>query len=50
MLPICVCRERNRRKDDVDVAIGVNNGGASFSDWSKCIWNSEMGITKIRGP
>ena len=50
MLPICVCKERKRRKDDFDVATGVNYGVDSFSSWSKCIWNSEMGITKIRGP
>ena len=31
MLPICVCKERKRRKDDFDVATGMNHGVASFS-------------------
>ena len=35
-----------RKKDDSDVAIGVNYVVASFSSWSKSIWNFEMAYHK----
>ena len=38
-----------RKKDDSDVATGVNRGVTSFSSWSKSIYNPKMGITRIRG-
>jgi len=43
-------RKKERKKDDFDVATGVNYGVASFSGWSKSIWDPVMGITRIRGP
>jgi hypothetical protein len=39
-------REKEKKKDDSDVAINVNNGvTASISSWSKSICNPEMDIT-----
>ena len=39
-----------RKKENFDVAIGVNCGVAPFSSWSKFVFNLEMGITRIREP
>ena len=42
-------RTLERKKDDSDVATGVNYGVTSFSSWAKSIYNPKMGITRIRG-
>jgi hypothetical protein len=38
------------KKDDSNVAIGVNYGVASSSSWSNSICNLETGIMRIRDP
>jgi hypothetical protein len=42
-------RTLERKKDDSDVATGVNYGVTSFLSWAKSIYNPKMGITRIRG-
>ena len=46
-LPILV---KERKKDDFDIATGVNCGATSFSSWSESVCNPETGNTIIRGP
>ena len=41
---------RERKKDNTDVATGMNYGVASFFSWSKATCNPKWGITRIRGP
>lgn len=41
---------KKERRDDFDVAIGVNYGAASSLSWSKPICNPDTGIARIRGP
>ena len=40
---------RERKKDDFNVATGINYSVASSLSWSTSICNPEMGITRIRG-
>ena len=50
-LPLsCVSTRETKRRDDCDVATGVNFGVASTSNWSMSICDREMGIRRIRGP
>lgn len=41
--------EERMKEDSDDIVIGMNYGVASFIGWSKFIYNSKMGITRIRG-
>ena len=42
--------KREGKKDNSDVATGVNYGVASSSSSSKSIYNPKQGIMRIRGP
>ena len=49
MSTLCIfCKER--KGDNVDVAIGMNYGVASFFSWFKSICNPKTNIMRIRGP
>ena len=46
----CWTHKEEKKKDDSDVAIGVNYGVASWSSWCKSTCNPETGITRTSRP
>jgi hypothetical protein len=50
MLPICVCKERKRRKDDFDIATGMNHGVASFSIGVSVCGILKWALQKLEAP
>jgi hypothetical protein len=42
-------RKKERKKDESDIATGVNYGAASTWSWFKSMRNHETGITRNRG-
>ena len=47
--PVAYTQKNERKKDDSDVATGMNDGVASFSSWSISIRNPEKHLMRIKG-